>query len=72
MIEDIPRGVWYEEPRRRWRVRLYVGTKVRYRSYHHGLPDAIKAYHAAVEKLKIVPDLKTNEGQIAALIGKLA
>ena len=43
----IPKGVYFEERRKRYRVRLYVGPVVVWRSYHKDLPTALKAYWTA-------------------------
>jgi len=48
----LPRGIYYEVKRKRYRVRLYIGTNVVYRSYHkslHGEDGAMAAWTKAVK-----------------------
>lgn len=48
--ESLPLGIWYEEPRKRFRVRLYAGTDVFHLSYHESLDAAIAAKEDAYER----------------------
>lgn len=62
------KGVWYEQKRKRWRVRLYHNNEVVHRSYHRSEAEANAALDDARQKQ--VPkqrDLTSVEGQIAAL-----
>lgn len=43
----LPKGIWYDAPRKRWRVRLYEGKEIRHLSYHRSLDEAIQAYNVA-------------------------
>jgi hypothetical protein len=56
-----------DHKRRRWRVRLYSGTKVRHRSYHLTKEQALETWQREVNK-QDEPDLSTNCGQLQALI----
>lgn len=42
-----PRGLWYEAPRKRWRVRLYKRGRLYHLSYHTTYKDALAALQAA-------------------------
>ena len=33
-MKQLPQGIWYEEPRKRYRVRLYRNREVTHLSYH--------------------------------------
>lgn len=54
----LPKGIWYEAKRDRYRVRLYDGQQVRHLSYHRTLEEAeqtlanVKGCH--VEELRPV------------------
>lgn len=64
------RGVWHEEKRNRWRVRLYYNGHVVHRSYHPDEEEAIEVHAAAKDILKsmtkeekeqlIKPNVKTD------------
>lgn len=64
------RGVWFEESRNRWRVRLYYNGHVVHRSYHPDEDEAMDVHKAAKEILKsmtlaekqelIKPSVKTD------------
>lgn len=43
----LPKGVFFENARRRYRVRLYKYGRVFWRSYHHTLHGAMEALGAA-------------------------
>lgn len=43
----LPRGLWYEAPRKRWRVRLYKKRHLCHLSYHASYEEAIEALSAA-------------------------
>jgi len=45
-------GIWYEEARKRYRVRLYKGKKVFHLSYHADYDRALSTYN----KVKTLPD----------------
>lgn len=39
---NLPRGIYYEAKRRRYRVRLYYGQRILWRSYHTTLEAAVE------------------------------
>jgi len=41
---DIPKGIWYEEKRNRWRVKLAYDGALLCCSYHHSYADALAAW----------------------------
>ena len=45
---NLPRGIWYEESRRRYRVRLYHRQQVIWLTYHVTLDDALSARDQAL------------------------
>jgi len=67
--EPLPRGVWYEAKRKRWRVRLYSGTKVRHRSYHLTKEQALATWQHESSKTDTA-DLRTPQGQLTALFNR--
>lgn len=71
--QPLPKGVWYEEKRDRYRVRIYRGSsRVIHLSYHETEADALRAWATAklVQEdtpLKVAaPDLSSAEEQISA------
>lgn len=68
----LPRGIFYDTKRKRYRVRIHIKSKVVYLSYHKTPEDALKAYHEARAKrkeLRALPpaDTSTCQGMIDAL-----
>ena len=49
MNEELPRGIYFEEERCRYRVRLYRRSHVVWRTYHFHLEDALEALSSALE-----------------------
>ena len=49
MNEELPRGIYFEQERSRYRVRLYRRSHVVWRSYHFHLDDALEALSSALE-----------------------
>jgi len=45
------KGIWYEEKRDRWRVKLFCDGVLFHRSYHKLLADAIAAWTAAKKRM---------------------
>ena len=41
-------GLWYDAPRRRWRVRIYRKGLMRHLSYHNAYEDALRAHQRAL------------------------
>lgn len=46
----LPRGIWWDEKRQRWRVRVYRRNRCIHLSYHKELVDALNAYWAAKDR----------------------
>lgn len=44
LSEGIPKGIWYEKKRRRWRVKLVFEGVLLHRSYHKEYADALAAW----------------------------
>lgn len=51
----LPRGVWYEADRKRYRVRLYHNNVCYHAGYYRTLDAAIKAYESLKAKLAEIP-----------------
>jgi len=73
-MPKLPRGVYYEARRKRYRVRLYKGNRVVHRSYHKTAEDAVQTWTKArgTQQTVVVPrpehyDLADPEGQISAI-----
>ena len=72
---SIPRGIWFEEKRKRYRVRLYLGPIVIYRSYHKDLATAIEAYTLAklYQSTATIPEQTLDESlSVENLIAQLS
>lgn len=41
---ELPPGIWFEERRKRYRVRVYRRGRVIHRSYHQNVTDALREY----------------------------
>lgn len=55
MSQQLPRGVWYEAPKRRFRVRKYRNRVVYLKGYYHTLPEALAALKELNDFLKTIP-----------------
>ena len=49
MSEPLPKGIYFEVERGRYRVRLYRRSNVIWRTYHFTLEEALEALSAALE-----------------------
>jgi hypothetical protein len=49
MSEALPRGVWFETERQRFRVRMYRRSQVIWLTYHLTLEEALDAHAQACE-----------------------
>lgn len=78
----LPKGIYYEESRGRYRVRLYKRSKAVYLSYHPTLEEAVAALTQARQAVKqmrtpepapltIMRDLTSIDSQLQALLGGL-
>lgn len=56
---DLPKGIYFEKQRNRYRVRLYKYRHVVWRSYHNTLHEALNAWAKAVSAQAIyeIPNL---------------
>lgn len=79
--ERLPRGIYYEELRGRYRVRLYKRHRMVYLSYHATLEEAVQAHAIAREAVKhmrvpeptpaeFTGEMTTLGTQIAALFSR--
>jgi hypothetical protein len=68
---NMPRGLFFDPKRDRYRVRLYRGHAVVHLSYHKNLDDALREYHRVSESR---PEIKPGPGSLApeALFNYLA
>jgi len=44
-------GIWYEEKRNRWRVKLAANGELLCCSYHHSYEDAVVAWHEVKQSI---------------------
>ncbi len=73
---SLPKGIYFEADRNRFRVRLYLRQRVIHRSYHRDLRDALEALRRAKARREALKtsdserrrDLCSIESQIEALI----
>ncbi len=49
--DDIPKGIWYEKERRRWRVKLVSEGVLLHRSYHKDYVNALEAWQDTKRKM---------------------
>jgi len=49
---EIPKGVWYEVKRDRWRVKLFCDGVLFHRSYHREYDEALLEWQQAKRKMK--------------------
>lgn len=67
-----PRGIWYEPDRKRWRVRIYVRSRVVYLRYYDTLEEALKGYEEARKRQKEIREaLKSTDTMDQILKGVL-
>ena len=66
-MSDLPRGIYYEAARKRYRVRVYKFSKVTHRSYHRDLPTALLALEAALEHRDGVQPPKKKVAAVASV-----
>ena len=59
-VTYLPRGVWYEPSRDRYRVRLYRNHKTYRAGYFDNLEDALKAFEELREMVNKIPKNKRN------------
>jgi len=70
MVErlEVPKGIWYEETRNRWRVKLFCDGELFHRSYHHTFNEALLVWRA--EKKKMIVPRPVIPIQEASLVNK--
>ena len=54
-IEELPRGIWYEEPKRRFRVRKYHNGVSYLKGYYRTFAEAQAALDELVAYLSTIP-----------------
>lgn len=57
--QHMPRGLWYEESRQRYRVRLYRNQRC-YQSYFKTYDEAIKKYEEIQKRISKIPKKHTT------------
>lgn len=69
MPSTLPRGIYYDKLRNRWRIRIYKGQKVLFTKYCTSLPEALiihaegiqlREQPASVEPPPTTPEAKFN------------
>lgn len=65
MSQPLPKGIWYDAPNRRWRVRRYKNRVPYLVGYFATLEAALEAHAELSEKLTTVRQLKRGEREIA-------
>lgn len=53
--QELPRGIWYEEPKRRFRVRKYHNGVSYLKGYYRTFDEAQTAHAELVEYLSTIP-----------------
>lgn len=72
-LVKLPRGIFYDSKRRRYRVRVHIKSKVVHLSYHRTYEEALEAFKEAKHQQFEVrrmppPDTSTPQGMIDALV----
>lgn len=57
-MSALPRGIWYEAPKRRYRVRKYHNRVVYLKGYYRNLDDARAALKELEEHLATIPKVR--------------
>lgn len=66
MASDLPVGIWYEEPRQRWRVRLYRNQRA-WVKYYRSEAEALVGHAQLKEQLAAIPrGLQTPIREVAS------
>lgn len=63
-MNTLPKGIWFEAKRQRYRVRVYRRSRVIHRSYHKSLDEAKAALR---EARKHRTDIRANEGPVSSV-----
>lgn len=63
IASSLPRGIWYEEDRKRYRVRLYRNTIPYLKGYYTSLAEAEAALNELREELKERPKRRCTHAQ---------
>ena len=50
---DQPKGIWYEESRHRWRVKVFRDGALHHRSYHHTYEEAYRKWSDVRKELTV-------------------
>jgi len=59
-VTDLPRGIFYEKKKRRYRVRLYRNNCVHFGGYYRSYAEAEAAWEKLKRKLRRIPKLARN------------
>jgi hypothetical protein len=49
----MPKGIWYETSRSRWRVKIVRNRELIHRSYHHDYDEALRVWTRIQEETRI-------------------
>lgn len=73
----LPKGIYFEDDRQRWRVRLYKEGAVVHLSYHRSLEDAMEGWLVAKTRQRhshrqhVTPETTTMHGLLRTLSAAL-
>lgn len=57
-ITKLPKGLWYEAPKRRYRVRRYHNKVTYLKGYYRTFDQAMAALNELNEELSLIPKVK--------------
>lgn len=57
-LAKLPKGIWYEAPKRRYRVRRYHNKVTYLKGYYRTFAQASAALDALNEELSLIPKIK--------------
>lgn len=57
-VETLPRGIWYEAPKRRFRVRKYHNKVAYLKGYYRTFEQAVSALYELEEYLSNIPKVR--------------
>lgn len=69
MPDPLPRGIWYEKNRNRYRVKLYRNNISYFGGYYKTPDAAIQAYEELKKFLSTIPKLRRGERQEKEVFG---
>lgn len=63
-LAKLPKGIWYEAPKRRFRVRRYHNKVTYLKGYYRTFDRALAALNELNEELTLIPKEKRNRRSI--------